>query len=65
MTTRAIIGLEVMVGLIIVAYAIHIILLPLFTINQGNLQEFTEYGEQRVQPDINGGYISLFDPRWW
>lgn len=65
MTTLAIIGSGVLVGLIIAASAFHILLLPLSTTNQSNLQVFTKYGEQRVQPAIDGGYTPLFDPQWW
>jgi hypothetical protein len=58
-TTIAIICSGVIVGLIITAYAFHLTLLPLFKTIQDNLQVFTEYGEQRVKPAIDGGDTSF------
>jgi hypothetical protein len=64
-TTIEIICSGVVAGLIIVANALHITFLHLLKAIQGNLQVFTEYGELRAKPAINGGYTSLRDVRWW
>jgi hypothetical protein len=64
-TTRTIIGSGVVAGLIIFANALHITFLPLLKTIQGKLQVFTEYGELRAKPAIDGGYTSLRDVRWW
>jgi hypothetical protein len=62
-TTIVIIGFEVVVGLIIFAYALYITFLSLFKTIQDNLQVLKERGEQNVQTAINEGYDSMFDVR--
>jgi uncharacterized membrane protein YqhA len=59
--TIVIIGFEVVLGLIIFAYAFYITFLPLFKTIQDNLQVLKERGEQNVQTAINEEYDSMFD----
>jgi UDP-N-acetylmuramyl pentapeptide phosphotransferase/UDP-N-acetylglucosamine-1-phosphate transferase len=60
-TTIAIIGSGVLVGLIIFAFASYITFLPLFKTIRGGLQVLKERREQRVKTAINEGYDSIAD----
>lgn len=60
-TTRAIIGSGVVVGLIIFAYAFYITFLPLPKTIRGGLQVLKERGEQRVKTAFNNEYDSIVD----
>ena len=59
--TIAIIGFGVLVGLIILAFALFITFLPLCKSIRGGLQVLKERREQRVRTAINEGYDTITD----
>jgi hypothetical protein len=60
-TTRAIIGSGVVMGLIIIAYAFNITILPLCKTIRGGLQVLKECGEQRKKTFSHEGYDAIAD----